>query len=521
MTADPTLFALLERVTPVAVHGGALDIPIRQVRDDSRAVEPGDLFVAVRGQTVDGHRYLKTARERGAVAALVDDHADSTAFDGLRVTVESTRRALGEVAANFYGRPGDRMTMVGITGTNGKTTSTYLAEALIGAAGGTPGVIGTVQYRFGGHTEPAPFTTPDSLALHAALARMLSAGCTHVAMECSSHALALDRLEGLFFRIAAFTNLTQDHLDFHGTMQSYCEAKSRLFSEHLKPESGVAVVLTHGVEGERPAARFMVEESRGRVLRVGVGDWGRLTGRDRLDISVRRAQLDVGGIEAEVDTPVGVVQLCSPLIGGFNLENLVVGVGIGVALEMDAATIGPALSAVTGVPGRMERVPTTSGIGVFVDYAHSPDALERVLQAARPVVTGRLFAVFGCGGDRDRTKRPIMGRAATRLADVAIVTSDNPRTESPAAIVEMIVDGIDPAESPRLSAADLAVAQRGHFVEVDRRRAIEAALRAAAPGDAVIIAGKGHEDYQIVGTTKHHFDDREEAARVLAERVSS
>ncbi len=510
-----SLLNLLERVTPLGVDGGSLDLPIAEVRDDSRAVQPGDLFVAVRGQTVDGHRCLQSARERGAVAAIVDQ--EGATFDGVRVVVASTRRALGQVAANRYGRPGDHLGLIGITGTNGKTTTSYLAEALIKAAGGMPGVIGTVEYRYAGRVEPAPFTTPDPLSLHSALARMARAGCTHVAMECSSHALALDRLESLFFRVAAFTNLTQDHLDFHGTMTAYCEAKARLFSEHLKPESGTAVVLTHGVEGERPAGRYMVEEARGRVLRVGVGDWGRLTGRGRLDVSVKKVSFDVRGIDAEIATPVGVVHLRSPLIGAFNLENLVVAVGIGVALELDAEKIGAALSAVAGVPGRMERVPSgESGIGVFVDYAHTPDALERVLEAARPVVTGRLFVVFGCGGDRDRTKRPKMGAAATRYADIAIVTSDNPRTEEPRSIVEMIVEGIDPKASPLLPVELLSEADHGHFVEVDRRRAIDLALSAAEPGDVVIIAGKGHEDYQIVGTTKHYFDDREEAARVLA-----
>jgi UDP-N-acetylmuramoyl-L-alanyl-D-glutamate--2,6-diaminopimelate ligase len=315
------------------------------------------------------------------------------------------------------------------------------------------------------------------LELHATFAEMLRRGATHVAMECSSHALSLGRLEGVKFDVAAFTNLTQDHLDFHGTMEAYRDAKALLFTEHLR---GTAVVNLQGAYGEYFATLAKDTIAVGRDVKV---------------VSVNHS---LQGIDAKVATPVGEVWLKSPLIGAFNLENLLVGVGIGVALGMDKSNIGVRLSQLRGVPGRLERVPAP--FGVFVDYAHTPDALERVMAAVRPLTTGRLIVVFGCGGDRDRSKRPKMGRAVAEMADLPIVTSDNPRTEEPNSILEMIVAGMT---------------RKPFLVEVDRKKAIRAAMAEARPGDAVIIAGKGHEDYQIVGKLKHHFDDREEAAAAL------
>jgi UDP-N-acetylmuramyl-tripeptide synthetase len=474
---------LLDGVEVVEASG---DVEIAEVREDSRAVGRGDLFVAVRGETVDGHRFVAQAAERGAVAAIVEEDVP---FPGVRVRVRSSRAALARVAANRWGRPAERLTLIGVTGTNGKTTTTFLAEALARASGGEPGLIGTVEYRHHGQSRPAPFTTPAPLELQATFAEMLAAGCTHVAMECSSHALQLGRLDGVKYRVAAFTNLTQDHLDFHGTMEVYRDAKALLFSEHL---DGTAVVLVDGEYGEH-----MARAARGRVLRVSA--------RSGADVHVSSAEHSLAGIDARIATPVGEVHLRSPLIGAFNLENLIVGVGIGVALGLDAATIGRALSSVRGVPGRLERVRAADahGFGVFVDYAHTPDALERVMGAVRPLTTGKLVVVFGCGGDRDRTKRPIMGRAVASDADLPIVTSDNPRTEEPQSIIDMITAGVREVRSD------------GFLVEVDRRKAIAAAIAAARPGDAVVIAGKGHEDYQIVGKVKHHFDDREEAESAL------
>ena len=483
---------LLEGVEVAGVDGGgaaALDLEIGDVRDDSRAVARGDLFVATRGQTVDGHDFLGAAAARGAVAAVVDADA-AQGFPGVRVRVQGATRALALIAANRWGRPADAMTMIAVTGTNGKTTTTFLVEGLVRAAGGAPGVIGTVQYRFGTKQYQAPFTTPTPLVLHATLAEMRDAGVTHVAMETSSHALELGRLDGVRYRVAAFTNLTQDHLDFHGTMQAYAESKARLFREHLTRD-GVGVI---NMDNEWGA--FMLQEVRGRALAVATSGVP--------EILVMGSTQTVDGIDAQLMTPIGAVRVRSPLIGAFNLENLAVAVGIGVGLGLDAETIARGLGGVRGVPGRLERVDHDRGFGVFVDYAHTPDALERVMAALRPLTRGRLIVVFGCGGDRDKTKRPKMGRAVARDADLPIVTSDNPRTEDPRAIVDMILDGVR------------EVRQEGFLVEVDRRQAIAAAVAAARPGDVVLIAGKGHEDYQIVGKEKHHFDDREEARAALA-----
>jgi len=490
---------LLQGVDVAGVDGGgagadaAMSLEIGEVRDDSRAVVRGDLFVATRGQTVDGHDFLGAAAERGAVAAIVEDGA-AQGFPGVRVRVRGATRALALIAANRWGRPADAMTMIAVTGTNGKTTTTFLVEGLARAAGGRPGVIGTVTYRFGDVVRESPFTTPTPLVLHATLAEMRAAGVTHVAMEASSHALELGRLDGVRYRVAAFTNLTQDHLDFHGTMQAYADSKAKLFREHLT-DDGVGVINLDNEWGG-----FMLQEVRGRALAVATSGVP--------DVLVMRSTQTVDGIDAELVTPIGAVRVRSPLIGAFNLENLAIGVGIGVAMGLDGETIARGLGGVRGVPGRVERVENDRGIGVFVDYAHTPDALERVMAALRPLVRGRLIVVFGCGGDRDKTKRPKMGRAVAHDADLAIVTSDNPRTEEPGAIIDMILDGV------REVRAD------GFLVDADRRRAIGMAIEAARAGDIVLIAGKGHEDYQIVGKVKHHFDDREEARAALAKVAS-
>jgi UDP-N-acetylmuramyl-tripeptide synthetase len=470
-----TLAELLRGVA----DGPALEIA--EVRDDSRAVGPGDLFVALRGQTVDGHKYLGTAFAQGAAAALVE--VKDPAVDGLQIVVPSTARALALVAANRYGRPAEAMKLIGVTGTNGKTTTTFLVEALLRASGARPGVIGTVSYRFGERSWPAPFTTPTPLELHKTLHEMRASGATHVVMECSSHALALDRLYGLCFAVSAFTNLTQDHLDFHGSMEAYRDAKALLFREYT---DGRAAVLI-----DREHAAFMAAAAGPRLLAVSAHD------NPRAAVRVASARHSIAGIEAELATPAGPLHLRSPLIGAFNLENLVVAVGVGLALGLSPTNIGAALDGVRGAPGRMERV---GDAPVFVDYAHTPDALERVMAALRPLTEGRLLVVFGCGGDRDRTKRPKMGAAVARDADLGFVTSDNPRTEDPDSIIQMILEGMHGARP---------------VVEPDRRKAIQLAVAEMRPGDALIIAGKGHEDYQILGKTKVHFDDREEARAAL------
>ncbi|MCA9675718.1 MAG: UDP-N-acetylmuramoyl-L-alanyl-D-glutamate--2,6-diaminopimelate ligase, partial [Myxococcales bacterium] len=472
------------------VGDGAVEV--RAVRDDSRQVERGDLFVAVRGMSADGHAFVATAVTRGAAAVVVEHEQPGLAVP--QVIVPRGAAALGVLTARLKGSPGERLTLIGITGTNGKTTSSYLAEAVVAAAGLSTGVIGTVSYRWGGQTHDAPYTTPTPEVLHDTFAAMATAGCSHAVMEVSSAALAMDRLAGVRFAVAAFTNLTQDHLDVHGSMAAYRDAKRLLFSGHLAAD-GVAVVNVDDPEG---AGMGAVAAAAGhRVLRVST--------RADADAEVRvvASSSTIDGIHARIATPRGELEVASrPLIGHYNVANVALVVAIGEALGLPHEAIARGIAGVAGVPGRVERVANDAGLDLLVDYAHTPDALENVLTALRPLTRRRLICVFGCGGDRDPTKRPKMGAAVAGLADLAVVTSDNPRTEDPRAIIDMILPAVPVP----------------FFVDPDRRTAIRAAVAEAVPGDVVVIAGKGHEDYQIIGKTKIHFDDREEAAAAAALR---
>ncbi len=468
-----TLADLASAVSGARVIGDAT-VPVRAVREDSRAIQAGDVFVAVRGIRADGHAFAAAAIERGASAIVVERELDVKVP---QVVVPNGAAALGAMIARSLGDPAKAMTLVGVTGTNGKTTTTYLVEAILRAAGHEPGVIGTVSYRWGGKTYDAPYTTPTPQVLHETFAKMKAAGVTHVVMEVSSAALAMERLAGTRFAVAAFSNLTQDHLDVHGTMAAYAAAKRRLFAEYL---DGTAVVNIDDPAGESMATA--------KTLRVSI--------TKPADISVVAQTSTVRGITAMFATPRGEIEVVAkPLIGHYNVANLALAVGIAEALRIELAAIAKGIGELAGVPGRVERVPNDADLDIFVDYAHTPDALVNVLAALRPLTRRRLICVFGCGGDRDPTKRPKMGAAVAEHADLAIVTSDNPRTEDPRAIIDAILPAVP----------------RPFFVDVDRRTAIRAAIDAATPGDVIVIAGKGHEDYQILGTTKIHFDDREEA----------
>jgi UDP-N-acetylmuramyl-tripeptide synthetase len=468
---------------------GSLEVEIAEVRDDSRAVGPGDLFVALTGLRADGRDYISDAVARGARAVLVGP-GEAPSFAGTLVRVGDATSALARVAANRFGRPAEALRLVGVTGTNGKTTTTYLVESVLRRAGRSVGVVGTVDYRFAGRTSPSPYTTPTPLVLHRVLSEMRQAGADTAVLEVSSHALELGRVDGLSFLAAAFTNLTQDHLDLHGSMERYFDAKARLFLRHLSPE-GAAVVCVDGEPGQELAKRC-----RGRVLRVSARG-------AEADVRARPLRTTLAGMEVAIAMPAGAIELRSPLVGEHNVENLAVAAGVGVALGIDAQTLATGLAAVDVVPGRLERIPGPESFAVLVDYAHTPDALARVLAALRPLCESRLRVVFGCGGDRDRTKRPLMGEAVARQADVAYVTSDNPRSEDPRAIIAMILEGARgvPGAAP--------------VVIPDRRAAIRAAVRDAGPGDIVLIAGKGHENYQVIGAKRVHFDDREEVRAAL------
>ena len=465
------------------------DVAVARVRDDSRRVEAGDVFVAVRGLTVDGHAFVRAAVERGAAAVVVEAEE---AVDVPQVVVESGARALGPLVARVAGRPADRMRLVGVTGTNGKTTTTYLVECMLRAGGARPGVVGTVSFRFAGKERPASYTTPTPEELHDLFRDMVEAGVTDVVMETSSAALAMERLGGLSFGVAAFSNLTQDHLDVHGTMAAYESAKRKLFAELLVP-GGAAVVNV-----DDPAGEAMLAAAPASVRRL------RVSTRGPAEIALLGAESTVHGIRARFATPIGELTVASErLFGDYNVANMGLAIGIGVALGLAPSAIVDGI-AVAEVPGRVQRVANPRGLPIFVDYAHTPDALERVIAALRPLTRGRLIVAFGCGGDRDPTKRPKMGRVVADGADVAIVTSDNPRTEDPRAIIDMILAGTG----------------KPVLVEPDRRTAIGMAVRAAGTDDVVLIAGKGHEDYQILGKTKIHFDDREEAAAAAATLIS-
>jgi UDP-N-acetylmuramoyl-L-alanyl-D-glutamate--2,6-diaminopimelate ligase len=489
-----SLSALLRGVGAATLTGAvsAEGISVVEVRDDSRLVGRGDLFVAVPGASRDGRQFAADAATRGATVLVTEAPALDT-FPGVVVTVPNARHALSVIAANRYGAA-DALSLMAVTGTNGKTTTTYLVEAMLRAAGRGAGTLGTVSYRMaapGGpvRERPAPLTTPGALMLHGLFADMRAEGVTDVVLEASSHALDQSRLDGCRFAVGALTNVTQDHLDYHVTMDRYFDAKAILFERLLDPTRGVGVTFVDQDEGRRMRVRCA-----GRALGVARGE--PVPGADVL---VSKHTLGDAGITATFETPVGKLEISSPLVGEYNLANIAIAVGMAVAAELPPEAIVQGLAGVGGVPGRLERVPNARDVLCVVDYAHTPDALERAIAALRPLARGRLIVVFGCGGDRDPGKRPLMGEIAARDADLAIVTSDNPRSESPEAIIDMIVAGMK------------RVAGRAHEREADRRAAIRRAISQAGAGDVVLIAGKGHEDYQIVGATKAHFDDREEA----------
>jgi UDP-N-acetylmuramoyl-L-alanyl-D-glutamate--2,6-diaminopimelate ligase len=482
---------------------GSGDPEIRAVVYDSRKVVPGALFVCLPGQVRDGHAFAPGAAAAGAAAIVGERPVDGG--DAVVLVAPHARTALATCAANFHGRPGEALVLSGVTGTNGKTTVTYLYEDIARAAGTSVGVIGTVNYRYAGRTLPAPHTTPEAVELQALLAEMRDAGCTGAAMEVSSHALAQERVAGLRFRSAAFTNLTRDHLDFHRDLEDYFAAKRRLFRELLAPGATVTVNVddAHG-------ARLAEELRAAGTATV----WRFSTRRDDVELRARDVTHGLAGIHFTLVSPAGTAAIRSPLVGAHNLENLLTAAGLALGAGLPLAAMAEGLSRSPGAPGRLERV-DGAGISVFVDYAHTDDALRRACAALREVAPRRLLVVFGCGGDRDRGKRPLMGEVAGRGADLAVVTSDNPRTEDPASILEAIVPGVERAGKRRLSHDEALAGADGFAVEVDRRSAIRLAVAAAKPGDVILVAGKGHEDYQILGTEKIHFDDREEARAAL------
>ncbi|HYV85714.1 MAG TPA: UDP-N-acetylmuramoyl-L-alanyl-D-glutamate--2,6-diaminopimelate ligase [Patescibacteria group bacterium] len=502
---------VLREVPDVRVAGDPRTT-VRGLAYDSRAVEPGYLFAAIKGERRDGFAYLDQALERGAAAFLTSRPPDARAARAAWVQVADDRLGLALASRNYYGRPDERMTMIGVTGTNGKTTTCHLLEAGLREAGLKPCLLGTVGHRYGREELKADRTTPESLDLYRHLDRFATAGARSCAMEVSSHALALRRAAGIRFRAAVFTNLTQDHLDFHGTMEAYLDAKAILFRD-LAPDA-VAVL-----NADDTACASLRRTTRARVV-----TWGQAPDAD---VRIDRSQISIDGTEIALAVAPGVepagapggaapLVLRSPLLGVPNARNLTAAAAalLAVGVPRDAVTRG--LGAVTGVPGRFERVDAGQSFLVLVDYAHTDDALSNVLRTVRALGPRRVVTVFGCGGDRDRAKRPLMGFAAASLSDVVVVTSDNPRSEEPRAILEEILPGVRRA----LGIAEGATPPPERcLVMVDRREAIRRAIGLARAGDCVVIAGKGHETYQILGDRTVPFDDRQVAREALGGSV--
>lgn len=467
---------------------GCAETLINGIAYDSRQAGKGFLFVAIRGQRLDGHRFIADAVKRGASAVISE--MPVVDMNITQVIVPDAREAMARAAVSFYGEPCKNMTLIGVTGTNGKTTTTYLIESMLKAAGLEAGVVGTINYRYRDTIVEAPHTTPESPDLQKIFKEMADGGTTHCVMEVSSHSLSQKRVDGARFVGAVFTNLTQDHLDYHGTMEEYFESKSRLFTDLAAGENGFSVINVDDKWGRR-----LSERVRGRIFRYSLSG--------SAEIEPAKVACSEKGIEAVISTPVGEVKVSSFLLGEYNLQNIMAAVGAGIGLGLDKQAIEQGIANLKRVPGRLERIVSDNGFQAVVDYAHTGDALERVIKALRPLAKGRLVTVFGCGGDRDRGKRPIMGEIATRLSDFAIITSDNPRSEDPMEIIKEIETG---------------VIGGNYAISPDRHEAIKAAVNMADANDIILVAGKGHEDYQIVGDEKFYFDDTEEIKKAMEER---
>jgi UDP-N-acetylmuramoyl-L-alanyl-D-glutamate--2,6-diaminopimelate ligase len=476
----------LARLVEGAELLGDPELAVSDVTHDSRRATAGSLFVAIQGFATDGNRFVGSARKRGAVAVA---SAAEPEPDVPWLRVRDAREALAILSAAVLGRPADSLTLVGITGTNGKTTTSYLVDSVLREAGRKVGLLGTVEYRTGDRLAEAVRTTPEASDLQALFREMLDAGCSHAVMEVASHSLALKRVHGCAFEVAIFTNLTRDHLDFHGDMDHYFASKRILFAELLRPE-GWAIV---NADDDRAAE--LARCSRGRVLTYSM--------KAPADFRAERVEVSLAGARFRVSTPWGAVDAQTPLVGRFNVQNALAALGAAHALGVapDVALAG--LSSVPGVPGRTERVDAGQDFTVIVDYAHTDDALRSLLETVRDLEPRRVITVFGCGGDRDRTKRPLMGAVASRLSDVVVVTSDNPRSEPPEAIIEEILRGMNGGRK----------AER--FAIPDRREAISHAMAVAEAGDVVVLAGKGHEKTQVLRDRTVPFDDRQVARDIL------
>lgn len=487
------LLSNLPYIKSIPSHS-ALNQEVKGLSTNSHTCQQGDVFIGMLGTRVDGGEFWQSALREGAIASIISENAVNKvppSSEDCVIIAEDIVNVCAEIATKFYDYPSQKLKMVGVTGTNGKTTTTHLIEFFLQQAQKQTALFGTLYARWQGYQKTASYTTPFAVDLQAQLAEAVTAGNEYAVMEVSSHALAQKRVKGCKFDVAIFTNLTQDHLDYHKDMDDYFSAKSLLFSsDYLE---GKAIINYDDPYGQKLINSLKSEQ----IWTYSVSD-------SQADLYTSNLTYQADGVKGLLHTPMGKVEFISPLVGQFNLSNLLASIGAILQLGLSLDVIVNSLPQFKGVPGRMEKVMINEkqDINVIVDYAHTPDSLENLLRAARPFIRGKMICVFGCGGDRDRTKRPLMGEIAAKSADIAVVTSDNPRTENPQQIIDDILAGIPDNVKP--------------IIQSDRALAIKQAIDMATTGDGVLIAGKGHEDYQILGTEKIHFDDREEAQKALS-----
>ena len=478
-----------------------MDLEVTGMHYDSRQIRSGDAFFALRGVVSDGHDFIASAVAGGARVVFCEE-----LFEGSEqvtvVLVENARQSMAMAVAEFYGNPTADMPVIGITGTNGKTTITYLLEEILDQADLSPAVVGTINYRYGTDLRQAPHTTPEALDLMKQVRDFRDNGARSLVMETSSHALDQCRADGVHFDVGVFTNLTPEHLDYHIDMESYFKSKYHLFKELLPRDNGRAVINVDDDYGVRLAAMLPDSLTCGRD--------------EKADIYPESLRTSLQGIRGRVKTPAGPVDVASTLLGDFNVENLLCAIGAAVALDLSPQVISSGLAEATGVPGRLEQIENDRDAVILVDYAHTGDALRRVIEAMQALAPKRILTVFGCGGDRDRSKRPIMAEVAARGSAIAIATSDNPRTEDPAQILDDVRSGLVKVYEREWNTAEAVTGKgKGYVVIEDRRAAIQFAVDLLQPGDLLLVAGKGHEDYQILKSGRIHFDDREELRRAL------
>jgi len=476
---------------------GASEKKIKGIAYDSRRIKSGFLFVAIKGQKSDGNLFVNQAIKEGAIAVISESHPTNRRQEVSWIVVEDSRRALALVAQNFYHYPSKELKLIGITGTNGKTTVSYLLQSILLTAGMKCGRLGTISYHLGDKEIDAKLTTPEALDIQQYLRQMSDVGCNSCIMEVSSHSLALNRVEGCEFDMAIFTNLAREHLDFHKNMEGYFSTKKKLFYMINNNPDGIAVINL-----DDPKGKELIELSRVRNISFAM--------EAKADIKTSKFHLSSAGNQLEMQTPIGRLIVKSALIGKPNISNMMAATAAAIGLDIDAECIKEGIENLKLIPGRFEKIDMGQDFAVIDDFAHSGEALKRLLESIRQISQGRIITVFGCGGDRDKGKRPLMGYHAVKLSDIAIVTSDNPRSEDPLKIIQEIEEGILHANS------------RGEYMIIpDRREAMRKAIEIAQAGDTVVIAGKGHENYQLIGDKVLPWSDKEIAEQLILEKMES